>query len=53
MKRYIKELANDLKNPNTKETNTHIDKIVRFYERGLITEFEAVREIIRTIDRSI
>ena len=53
MKRYIIELANDLKNPSNEEANTQLIKIVKFYEHGLITEFEAVREIIRTLDRSI
>lgn len=59
MKRYVKELANDHKNtyrelarryPEAKQQHDinilYIDKILKIYERGLITADEAVLTIL-------
>lgn len=52
MKRYVKEMINDFKfsaklereNERCAIYNKQLDKILRVYERGLITSKEAVKE---------
>lgn len=50
MKRYVFEFANDCKRLRGLPACylDRIDRIIEVYKRGLITDFEAVREIVRT-----
>ena len=47
MKRYVKEFANDLlSKAHNIETKERINKVVKMYERGFITPFDAVRTLV-------
>lgn len=48
MKRYVKEFARDEMLCCTEERKRKIQKIVKFYERGIITALEAVKSICDT-----
>ena len=56
MKRFVLELANHALKPYEKEPEKHgyiwerIAAAVHYCERGMITEIEAAREIIRAVD---
>lgn len=56
MKRFVAELANHALKPYEAEPGKHglawdrISAAVRYCERGMITEIEAAREIIRAVD---
>ena len=56
MKRFVLELANHALKPYEKEPEKHelawsrISSAVHYCERGMITEIEAAREIIRAVD---
>lgn len=50
-KRYVKEFANDeLKNPYNEVTKQRIQNIVKHYDKGMITDFEAVKSIVQAVD---
>ena len=61
-KRYIKELMNDIKKRITAESKNEyhpdikntffwkLDKIEKGYKNGLITEIDAVKEIVKTYE---
>jgi hypothetical protein len=48
MKRYVKEFANDEMKCCTKERKEKIQHILKMYEKGLITAFEAIKSICDT-----
>ena len=52
MKRYVTEFANDITRliNYPVEAKKRIQNIVGLYERGMITSFEAVREIVKIHD---
>lgn len=48
MKRYVKEFANDEMRCCTEERKEKIQRILKVYERGMITALEAVKSICDT-----
>ena len=54
MKRYVKEFANDLiTNAHNVKTIERISKVVRMYERGLLTSFDAVRMLVDIVESEL
>lgn len=50
MKRYVKEFANDVLNrPYSNEKKSRIQRAVHYCEKGMITDFEAIKMIVRII----
>lgn len=48
MKRYVKEFANDEMRCCTEDRKRRIKRILKRYENGIITSFEAVKSICDT-----
>lgn len=46
MKRYVKEFANDEMKYCSEKRKEQIEKILRNYEKGMITSLEAVKGIV-------
>lgn len=53
MKRFVKEFANDEMKCCTDERKVKIKHILKVYENGMITSFEAVKIICDTYYESI
>ena len=48
MKRYVKEFANDQMRYCSEKRKLYIEQVMRTYERGIITSFEAVELIVNS-----
>ena len=58
MKRYVKEIGHDfivkIKGLEVSEDYIiKVNRIIRCYENGMISEVEAVREIVSTYDKAV